>query len=131
MDGHPASVGANLEIEREEGRAPPPPGPPTDHSLTVEPESRPRRYSGGTILRSPISGIYDHLRLDKTEATIGERVGVYWDIPGLAPHERDWIAMLSSGEQASYSISSTFIPVWKSAHARSCDCGQLRPLTRL
>ncbi len=111
MDGHPASVGANLEIEREEGRA------PTDHSLTVEPESRPRRYSGGTILRSPISGIYDHLRLDKTEATIGERVGVYWDIPGLAPHERDWIAMFSSGEQASYSTPFTF--TWKSAQ-RTC-----------
>ncbi len=95
MDSRTVSLGAGLEAE--EGRALP---PSSRHSLAIEPEDRPRRYSGGTILQSPLSGICDHLRLDKTEVTVGQRVGVYWDIPGLAPHERDWIAMFCAGEKS-------------------------------
>lgn len=97
MDGRSGSL-AQSPGPAEEGLS----GP---SALLTEPEQRPRRYSGGTILQSPLSGIYDHLRLDRTEARVGERVGVYWDIPGLAPHYRDWIAMFSSGEEAQLSVS--------------------------
>lgn len=60
---------------------------------------RMRTLSGGTILRNTLSRICGTLRLDRTEIALGERVGVYWDIPGVVPHEMDWIGMFDAGER--------------------------------
>ena len=55
--------------------------------------------SEGTLLRNSfnLSNICGTVRLDKTEVTVGEKVGVYWDIPGATPHNRDWIGMFEAG----------------------------------
>ena len=37
------------------------------------------------------------LRLDKTEARIGEAVGVYWDVPTIEPSAWDWIGIYEEG----------------------------------
>ena len=55
-----------------------------------------RRYRSSTLLRNT-SIICGTLRLDRTEVTVGERVGVYWDIPTVTPHGRDWIGMFETG----------------------------------
>ena len=64
----------------------------------TEVAGRPRRYSGGTMLRNSLSGICGALSLDRTEVMVGEKVGVYWDIPGVIPHENDWIGLLEASE---------------------------------
>ena len=58
-----------------------------------------RLLSEGTLLRSSfsLSSICGTVRLDKTEVTVGERVGVYWDIPGATPHNSDWIGLFEAG----------------------------------
>lgn len=55
--------------------------------------------SEGTLLRSSfsLSSICGTVRLDKTEVTVGEKVGVYWDIPGATPHHSDWIGLFEAG----------------------------------
>lgn len=63
-------------------------------------EVRPRTHSGGTLLRNSVSRIAGALTLDKSEVSVGERVGVYWDIPAVFAHERDWIGLFEVGEES-------------------------------
>ena len=56
-----------------------------------------RPHSSSILLRNAVSRICGTLRLDRTEVTVGERVGVYWDIPTVTPHGRDWIGMFETG----------------------------------
>lgn len=49
-------------------------------------------------LRRPMEGRpRGTLRLDKTEARSGERVGVYWNVPSVPPDGRDWIGIYETG----------------------------------
>lgn len=49
-------------------------------------------------LRGPMEGRpRGTLRLDKTEARSGEKVGVYWNVPLVLPDARDWIGLYETG----------------------------------
>ena len=54
-------------------------------------------------LRGPMEGRpRGTLRLDKTEARSGEKVGVYWNVPSVPPDARDWIGIYETGAFEEY-----------------------------
>ena len=47
------------------------------------------------------------LRLDKTHARVGDRVGIYWDIPSVQTSAGDWIAVYESGTTHTHTHTHT------------------------